>query len=241
MFLHPIHPDRWKALTHEIAEWQFSDGQQLRYRFFTQPCGELWLNSGRLVACDPATRLQWHDNAEVRIPPGRYPVVLTLADISEALDGSRLCEAYLSLIVCDQPATGWRFLAPAPPGITPPPLGRHEFIGIGSESGWVCLTDANAIERLMPDPAKTDWEWDLIDTGDEHGWISLAEDPDHIRAGTANILLPNATTGENLVLSHAGWGEGSYALVATHAADGTLTAVHIDLAVLPLPPLPEWD
>ncbi|MFO1378845.1 MAG: DUF4241 domain-containing protein [Chitinivorax sp.] len=241
MQLLSLYPDRWKALANETAEWHFADGQHLRYRLFTVDCGELWLKSGRLVACDPLNGLQWRDNSELQLTPGKYRVVVTVADISDALDGSHLREAYLSLLLSEAPVAGWRFLSPAPPSVELPRLGDHEFIPVNIESGLIALADADAIERLMPDPADSDWEWDLIDSGDEDAWVAQLDDAQHLRAGTANIALPNAEDGENLILSQAGWGPGSYALVGTYAADGTLTGVHIDLAVLPLAPLPEWD
>ena len=90
-------------------------------------------------------------------------------------------------------------------------------------------------------PDKVDWEYELIDSGEEAAWISHMADPEHLHVDIANVLLPHATDGENIVLCHSGWGDGSYAMVGTYAADGTLTGVHIDLTILPLAPLPEWD
>lgn len=241
MHLLPFYPERWKALNNELAEWHFPDGQHLKYRLFTVDCGELWLKSGRLVVCDPLNGLQWRNNSELQLPPGRYRVIATIADISDALDGSHLREAYLTVQVSDRPAAGWRFLSPLPPDIDMPPLGDHEFVGVNIESGLIALVDADAVERLMPDPADSDWEWDLIDSGEDDAWVARLDDPQHLRAGSANIPLPGATDGENLVLSQSGWGEGSYAVVGTYAEDGCLTGIHVDLAVLPLAPLPEWD
>ncbi len=43
----------------------------------------------------------------------------------------------------------------------------------------------------------------------------------------------------NLTRAHSGWGNGVCAVVGTYAAGGSLTGVHIDLAMLPVPPLPE--
>lgn len=241
MSLHPLHADRWKALANETAEWQFADDQLVRYRFFTVDAGLLWLKSGRLVPCDPLTTLRWKDNVEIAVPPGQYPVVVTLADVSEAQDGSNCREAYLSVVLSDKPAAGWRFLAPVAPGEEAPELGPHEYVGMPVDASTVGFVDADAIARLMPDPDKVDWEYELIDSGEEEAWISHMADPEHLHVDIANILLPHATDGENIVLCHSGWGDGSYAMVGTYAADGTLTGVHIDLTILPLAPLPEWD
>ncbi|MBB5017925.1 hypothetical protein HNQ59_001210 [Chitinivorax tropicus] len=237
----PIHDDRWKALSNEVAEWQFADGQVLRYRLFTVECGQLWLKSGRLVICDPFATLAMSGNPQVRVAPGCYPVIATIADTSEALDGSQPREAYLSVVLSDLPSIGWRFLSPLPPDMEAPALGDHEFIGVSVDENTVAFTDADAIERLMPSPKEVDWEFELFDSGEDDAWQARLADPGELREGLANVLLPDAQDGENVMLSYAGWGDGSYAVVGTYAADGTLTGVHIDLAVLPLAPMPEWD
>jgi hypothetical protein len=43
--------------------------------------------------------------------------------------------------------------------------------------------------------------------------------------------MPLASNGENVVLSHSGWGDGFYPVLASYAADGTLLGIHIDLLV----------
>lgn len=59
--------------------------------------GELHVPSGRLGAADPFVTL---DSPLVTlIPPGSYPSYVTVADVSDDLDGSHLREAYLSIRV----------------------------------------------------------------------------------------------------------------------------------------------
>ena len=60
-------------------------------------CGHVTLPSGKLVACDPFAFLQGSDNPHVLVPPGRYPVSVTLADVSEKLDRSDIREAYATV------------------------------------------------------------------------------------------------------------------------------------------------
>ncbi|MDN3575189.1 DUF4241 domain-containing protein [Chitinimonas viridis] len=239
-YLHPIYPDRWMALAEGDFAWTVDD-KPIRYRLHTVPCGELWLKQGRLVPCDPFVTLQWQGNPELQLPPGCYPVVATVADISEAQDGSHLRECYLSLLLSAQPAVGWRFLTPVAPGVTAPLLGGHEFVGVPVDSGKVGFVDADAVARLMPDPDEMDWQDELFDNGQADAWFARMDEPSHLQAGLANIILPGATDGENLILAHSGWGDGTYAVVGSYDASGALTGVHIDLAVLPLAPLPEWD
>jgi len=58
------------------------------------------------------------------------------------------------------------------------------------------------------------------------------DSPEHLRAGCADIVLPTATDGENVVLAHSGWGDGSFPVLCTVDADDRLLAVHIDLHVV---------
>lgn len=74
-------------------------------------CGELSIASGRLLAIDLFGPND-DDGLEVRVPPGRYPVRLTLADMSGRLDGSNQVEAYLSVILADGDEASRRVLEP---------------------------------------------------------------------------------------------------------------------------------
>jgi hypothetical protein len=74
-------------------------------------CGELSLTSGHLLAIDLFGPNE-DDGLGIRVPPGRYPVRLTLADVSGRLDGSNLVEAYLSVIVGEGEEASHRVLEP---------------------------------------------------------------------------------------------------------------------------------
>ncbi|SMC27850.1 Protein of unknown function [Andreprevotia lacus DSM 23236] len=237
---YPIHPDRWLALANRSASWQTDEGP-VSYTLRTVDCGTLWLQSGRLVPCDPFVTLDRHDNIQIAVPPGRYPVTVTVADVSDEQDGSHEREAYLSLQLSNAASVSWSFLAPLAEGETAPETEPGEFVGVPVDAGTIAFVDADAVARLMPDPAATSWYEHLFDNGDEDSWFALMDDPEHLRAGSANIVLPDARDGENLILAHSGWGDGVYAVVGTYAADGQLTGVHIDLAVVPVNLLPEWD
>src|SRR5215510_8600988 len=67
-------------------------------------CGWLTMPTGRLVACDPFVCLERGGNPCVLVPPGRYRVVVTLADVSGSGDGSHMREAYATLML-DEAAT----------------------------------------------------------------------------------------------------------------------------------------
>lgn len=184
--------------------------------------GVLRVPSGRLEASDPFVNLG-EANA-YRIPAGDYPVAVTVADISDAQDGSHLREAYLSVVLGDAPIARTELLTPE--GQEPAPDG--EYYGVSVDAGTVGFADADVIARCMP---PDDWYDGLFDTGRDDSWFELMDSPDHLIAGSANIVMPLATAGENVVLTHSGWGDGFYPVVGTYDAEGRLVGVHIDLLV----------
>ncbi|MGC4154343.1 MAG: DUF4241 domain-containing protein [Propionicimonas sp.] len=185
--------------------------------------GELKIPSGRLEASDPFVNLG--DGLVVTIPPGTYPVRVTVADVSEKQDGSHLRESYLSVVLAEGTTTRVEYLVPD--GATAPD-DPEEFYGVGVDAGTVGFADAEAVARYMPEG---DWYSDLFDNGRDDSWFALMDSPDHCIAGCANIVLPTAPDGENLVLAHSGWGDGFYPVLGSYDAEGRLLAVHIDLFV----------
>ena len=56
-------------------------------------CGWLLVPTRQLVACDPFVFVRRDNSPCVLVPPGRYRVFVTLADVSGTGDGSELREA----------------------------------------------------------------------------------------------------------------------------------------------------
>ena len=54
---------------------------------------------------------------------------------------------------------------------------------------------------------------------------------DHLIAGAANVELPLALEHQNVVLTHSGWGDGTYPVLAARDGDGNLVELSIDLYV----------
>jgi hypothetical protein len=202
------------------------EGSPLGHALRTVALGDLVIPSGALEACDPFAML---GNGPVfEVPPGRYPVVVTIADVSDAQDRSHEREAYLSLVLAEgTPATVHE--------LDPDRQSMLAFVGV--DAGTVAFVDHDALETGMPD--SDTWYDELFDSPDPSSWFSRMDDPDHLEDGLANIPLPLAQHGENLVLSHSGWGDGGYPVVATLDADGRMLAIHIDLLVAT--DLPEGD
>ena len=195
------------------------------------PCGTLYLPSGRLVACDPFVFLQPRNNPHVVVPIGHFPVTVTLADVSAKLDRSHIREAYASIIFAEGEEKCRRALPLAREGEQRPVLDEGKFIGFPVDAGTACFVDDSVIESGMPDP-KT-WFEELFENERADSWFNRMDDPGHIRTGIANIQLPLATSGENLILFHSGWGDGVYPVVGGFDGDDHLLAVHIDFGVVP--------
>ncbi|NEA36393.1 DUF4241 domain-containing protein [Streptomyces sp. SID13031] len=184
--------------------------------------GILRVPSGRLEACDPFVNLG--EGAVVDIPPGDHPVRVTVADVSDEQDGSHLREAYLSVVLTDGEAVSLGTATGADQT-----LEDGEWLAVGVDAGTVGFVDAEAVRAAMP---ADDWYEGVFDNGTDDSWFSLMDSAEHLIAGSANIVMPAATAGENVVLAHSGWGDGVYPVLSTLDGDGRLLAIHIDLLVV---------
>lgn len=193
-------------------------------------CGFLVMPTGRLVACDPFAVLQRTGNLSVQVHPGRYRVLVTLADVSDANDGSHIREAYATLMLDEAAAEATRrIITPLRDGACPPEMGDDgTYFGFPVDAGTACFVDQGPVEALMPDGS---WE-DIFDDGTPNGWFARMDDPSHICEGIANIPLPLATHGENIIIFHSGWGDGHYPVVGGYDASYRLVRVHIDFLVV---------
>lgn len=194
-------------------------------------CGELLMPTGRLVACDPFAAMRHVDNAEVQVHSGRYPVEVTIADVSAEQDGSHIREAYASLVLRQATEVSRNLLIPLAPGQPPPQLKPDHYQGFVVDVGTACFVDAACLESAMP-PEDT-WGEGLFENDSPTSWFNQMDDPAHIRDGIANIRLPLGSNGENLILFHSGWGDGVYPLIGGYSSLGELVAVHIDFLVIP--------
>ncbi len=213
----PNHPS-WAALKSGPVT---QDGEQ--YVLSVVDCGELYLPTGAVGCCDPFVEL---DGAHVfaRVKPGRYPVKLTLADVSGQGDGSHIREAYGSLLLRDGVEVERRPIGQAPDEVLEP----GEYVGFGVDAGTACFVDAEAAAR---DLAEEGWYSEVDEDGEPQAF-HVMDDPEHIRDGVANLPYPGAQEGVNVVLFHSGWGDGFYPVVGSFDADGELLAIHIDLQVV---------
>jgi hypothetical protein len=209
-------PETFRALRPGPAE---ADGRPATLT--VHDLGVLRVPSGRLEASDPFVCLG--EGHVVEIPPGDYPVKVTVADVSGDQDGSHLREAYLSVVLAEGDAAD---VQPASsPGEDLPDGG---YWAIGVDAGLVAFADAEAVRTSMP---PGDWYAEVFACDGDQSWLDRLE-AGPLRPGWANIAMPLATAGENVVLTGSGWGDGQYPVVRTLDAAGRLLAVHIDLLVI---------
>jgi uncharacterized protein DUF4241 len=218
--------ETWSAEKHE----QIVTSESGRRFTWVIDCGHLTLQSGKLVACDPFAFLQRSDNPHVLVPPGCYAVSVTLADVSENLDGSDIREAYATVRLANGLEIYRRALPLARDGESREPLNDGTFTGFGVDSGTACFVDDEAVANCMP--TDVDWYETFFDNGSDVSWFAQMDDPNHIRSGLANLILPLAQNGENIIIIHSGWGDGRYPVVGSFDANHQLLAVHIDFFVI---------
>jgi hypothetical protein len=216
----------WSALKNEETVVTENGPRHL----WTVPCGALMLPSGRLVACDPFAGLSPKDMPFIIVPTGKFPVVVTLADVSDKQDRSHIREAYASIVFSRTPEAYRKSIPLAKDGEERPEPEGDEFIGFGVDTGTACFVDESVIGPCMPDP-KT-WYEGLFENDRTDCWFKRMDDPAHIRKGIANITLPLAANGENLILIHSGWGDGNYPVVGSFDTANNLIAAHIDFMVV---------
>jgi hypothetical protein len=215
----------WGALKNETV--QTEDGPIF---LWTVPCGELELPSGRLVACDPFVCLELRNNRYVPVPKGRFPVFVTLADVSKQQDKSHVREAYASIVFSEGKEAYRKALSLAKDGEKRLEPEGDKFAGFAVDAGTACFVDDSVVGPSMPNPET--WYEGLFDNAKPDCWFKRMDDPNHIREGIANIVLPLAKRGENLILFHSGPGDGVYPVVGSFDAAGQLLAAHIDFFIL---------
>ena len=177
----------------------------------------LTVTTGGIVACDPPTVEFDIIPFGLSIPPGVYPVVLTLAqwppDEFNDTGGERV--AYATLQIQDKQPVHWD-LAPFE--------GAHPAeSGYGVDTGTACFMDVEAArifrQRMQADPDYGMVHEDIMEQRGDPNW-SWAE----------VAFVPE--TRANMVSFSAGLGDGAYLTWAGYDASQTLVCLTTDFALL---------
>lgn len=204
------------------GEAQQTDGSPATLR--VAPLGMLEVPSGLLEASDPFVTLG--EGPVLEVEPGSYEAFVTIADVSEEQDGSHEREAYLSIVLRDGVVTsaGTVSLQESEP---------DSYWAVAVDAGTVAFADHEAVGVCMPSTEGGDtWYENVFETGRDDSWFALMDSEEHGEPGMANIVMPLASRGENIVLTHSGWGDGFYPVIVTLDSEGNILGVHIDLLVV---------
>lgn len=215
--------------------------------------GNLIVTSGKLIASDPLAEPELQHYFIKTIPPGQYPVILSVADFQPRND-ARI--AYAMLRISRETAVKWEVAAVSNQH---PRAGEGEIYSYGVDSGTGCFMDWDAAQALYvlanPDPvayevarqANPTQAWNLpLATLD----LSLAalekfnrEFCDKViaemeknalnvnrAANWANVLL-NYVTEANVIAFSSGWGDGGYSSYWGYDAKDNLVTLATDFVL----------
>ena len=196
------------------------------------PLGLLEVPSGLLEASDPFVTLG--EGPVLDIEPGSYETFVTIADVSEKQDGSHEREAYLSIVLRDGVVSSVGTISLGDESESESESGSYW--GVAVDAGTVAFADHEAVEMCMPaiEAGGDTWYEGVFETGCDDSWFALMDSGEHYEPGIANIVMPLAQRGENVVLTHSGWGDGFYPVIVTLDSEGNILGVHIDLLVVGL-------
>ncbi|MGW4513090.1 DUF4241 domain-containing protein [Streptomyces sp. NPDC004393] len=210
--------------------WLFTPGSTFRYESGTVGTigvadgGELWLPTGRVVACDPFVYLGQDDMEPftVSVAPGRYRVDAAVATLTQPdeppAERPHLRVAAARLVIRDEPTAVWE---PALlPGQDADELGEDEFYGYGVDAGTGCFHDAAAEGTLQEGEGDEGPLWDVFEDSD---WAP----------GPHVVTAPD--TGHTVAAFTSGWGDGCYPTWIGRTAAGEVTCFVTDFFVAPDP------
>ncbi|MET9884502.1 DUF4241 domain-containing protein [Streptomyces sp. NPDC006430] len=214
--------------------WHFTPGNTFSYEegptgvLSVADGGELWLPTGRVVACDPFVYLGGGDTAPftAEVAPGRYRVEVAVATLTQpeeepeeqsAATPHRRVAAARLVVSDDAPTVSWELALKD--GQDPAALGEGEFYGYGVDAGTGCFYD------LAADGAFPDCE------GDEGPLWEAFEGAGH----AAGAYRVEGEGGHSLVAFSSGWGDGAYPTWVGRDAEGAITCFVTDFFVVPTP------
>lgn len=222
------------------------EGEELSIRVVQG--GELLITSGSIVACDPFWLNMAPRAYTTKVPLGRFPVLISIAELAERNDRRIACAKLLFNL---QDVVRWEMAAVSGQDVST--LKPGEYFCYGVDAGTGCFVDMDVVTELFERAGAHDLEkWrglpdSMKDMPDERaGLIDAVYTYFETTVDTRlyETLTPGAyshygevvlndTTGGNLVHFSSGWGDGCYASYFGYAADGSLACLITDFAVLP--------
>jgi hypothetical protein len=118
------------------------------------PAGMLQMPSGRLIVADPGTIDAETQPFTQTVPPGEYPVLVSLVRWVDNPEHERVTAAKLA--IRDDPVTSWELALL--PGQDPQTLPEGHFFGFGVDTGRAGFFDAVATPALARIFANDTWD-----------------------------------------------------------------------------------
>jgi hypothetical protein len=203
-------------------DWTYEGVQNVAIS--THQIGELILTSGRIVACDPLVGPDTRYRFKKIVKPGRYPVIVSVADFHPAGDTRFACAM---LRISHASTVRWEVAV-----INEPDTSRtDDRTTYGVDAGTGCLVDLDAaqiLEDLFPQEDKFEEFCDSVFAEMEKN--SFGKHP--LTAGWANMQVSNDSEA-NIITFSSGWGDGGYASFWGYDAAGNLTSLVTDFALFP--------
>ena len=196
----------------------------------THQIGELVLTSGRIIPCDPLIVPDVRYHLKKIVKPGRYPVIVSVADFQPAGD-TRIACAMLKF--SDGKTVKWETAF-----INEPAQNRtDDRTTYGVDAGTGCFVDWDAAEIIadlvsleVRYPEKDDFEEFCDRVLAEMERNSFGKYP--LTASWANMQVSEDTEA-NITAFSSGWGDGGYASFWGYDEAGDLTSLVTDFALFP--------
>lgn len=190
---------------------------------------ELWLPSGRVVACDPFVALG-RGEAEpfaAEVAPGRYRVECAVATLTDPQEPSREARphqriAAARLVVKDAPTVSWEPALRV--GRDPSEPARDESFGYPVDVATGCFCDESVDGSFPASEEEEGPVWDALYSGAD--WFSEPQ------------LITDAATGHTVAAFMTGWGDGVYPTWVGRDAAGGVTCFVTDFLVVPREAVP---
>ena len=177
--------------------------------------GELVIRSGAVAACDPIVFIGGVEALAVSLPPGRYPVLLSIAHFDN--DDQRV--AFARIAAGDGVPVTWEMVTTG--SFDMDLLGPEEIVGYPVDSGTGCFADREAFGALGQ---AIDADPQYLET------LIAALEKSYVPTWSwVNWMLPS---GHNLVAFSSGAGDGVYATYAGRGSSGQLVALVTDFQMI---------
>jgi hypothetical protein len=194
-----------------------------RYLLRLHVIGELVLTSGHILACDPMLMFETPPFADT-VPPGRYPVILSVAELPSG--DQRVACALLRL--SERAAVRWEVAAPQ--GQTLSALTPAKAFGYSVDFATGCFMDADVPPELVAqETARTDG---TDESAQFYARLDDLQNKTYAPTWSWADLIVEETTGANIITFSSGWGDGCYPSYWGYDAADQRVALVTDFGVL---------